>query len=157
MANHCENRVTVTLPAGADWEMVEYYNKFVEAVRQGNWAEYVVPVHPDLDADGANQYGGPRAAEFDAIRAANKAKHGYESSYEFRNAKWGTKWIDSYRCQVGKRSVSIAFESAWAPPLPIYWELHLRGLNLRASWVEEGMYVRGKLSVTKKKGWVLED
>jgi hypothetical protein len=56
--------------------------------------------------------------------AANVKEHGFTNWYEWSCAKWGTKWDASDPCIVRdnhkpRRSVMIAFNTAWSPPAPV--------------------------------------
>lgn len=64
-----------------------------------------------------------------SLEKFNTKVYGYESWYEFRIDKWGTKW-DTYDCSVsivnipgGKFSLGVSFQTAWSPPLEYYNKL----------------------------------
>lgn len=51
-----------------------------------------------------------------AVAAANVAKYGYEGWYDWRIAKWGTKWeVSQVQFSKTKGEISYGFDSAWAP------------------------------------------
>jgi len=72
---------------------------------------------------------------------ANIEKHGYPTWYEFANAKWGTKWDACEPThQVNEDgSVTIWFDTAWSPPMPIYEKLEEMGFEVEATYCECGI------------------
>lgn len=64
----------------------------------------------------------PNRAAYEARCAANKAKYGYETWYEFCCEEWGTKWNACDAAIVDKETtnyVDYVFNTAWAPPTPV--------------------------------------
>lgn len=53
----------------------------------------------------------------DEVAKANVAKHGYSGWYDWRVAKWGTKW-EAYNVQFqnGDSELRYTFDTAWSPP-----------------------------------------
>lgn len=57
----------------------------------------------------------------------NQRKYGAETWYEWRNENWGTKW-NAANASITERAedgtkISYSFETAWAPPIPVFFEL----------------------------------
>ena len=51
-----------------------------------------------------------------AIAAANKEKHGYDGWYDWRVAKWGTKWeVADVQIFDEDKHLMYNFQSAWSP------------------------------------------
>jgi len=65
--------------------------------------------------------------------------------YEWRNKNWGTKWelsIDS-RSREGD-SLTLAFDSAWAPPIGVYEAACDAGWGVKAAYWESGIGFAGE-------------
>lgn len=106
---------------------------------------------------------GGTAPERDIEKAEENIKlYGASDWYNWANENWGTKWnVDADRHDVdhtvmlnGLRTVTYTFETAWAPPTPVYEVLAARfpNTNIYACWDEPGvgfsgyvMYRDGKL------------
>ena len=84
-------------------------------------------------------------ASHEAQMQANIKKHGFPTWYEFANAKWGTKWD---ACELTYKadkdgSVTIWFDTAWSPPMPIYEMLEAMGFEVEATYCEQGVGYAG--------------
>lgn len=82
-------------------------------------------------------------------------KYGYSDWYDFRVAKWGTKWN---ACDVEMRledetEVSISFNTAWSPPLEVIEAIANKYpfADITLSYYEEGMGIQGEIKVSKGK------
>ena len=62
-----------------------------------------------------------KMAEQKAIWAENKAKHGYESWYDWANDNWNTKWNagDIELDDSDKGWAFYTFQTAWDAPIPV--------------------------------------
>lgn len=133
MPNWCENRLELSHP---NPKMIR---AAIEAFQEGKLLEFAVPTPADLRRDGAESYGGEKAAEYDAIRAENVAKHGYKSWYDWSIDHWGTKWdVDGSVDSEGENEAAFSFESAWSPPILAYAALERQGFRVRALYCEYG-------------------
>ncbi len=143
MPNWCNN--TVILRGSNQRDVQRLANAFMEA----RFCEEVIPTPECLTRDGASTHGGANAAEYDQIRAENRAETGFDSWYEFCTNRWGTKW------DVGGADAAIhldddglgftaSFDSAWSPPLGIYEQLVEQGFEVLAYYYEPGMCFAGK-------------
>jgi hypothetical protein len=64
--------------------------------------------------------------------------------YEWNVSNWGTKWdVDVYVTEDTDASVTITFDSAWAPPVRFYDYLTEQGYNIKAYYYESGMGFAG--------------
>jgi hypothetical protein len=64
--------------------------------------------------------------------------------YNWRVENWGTKWeVDVNTTRSGK-TLALAFDSAWAPPVPVFEAMHARGFAVRAAYWEPGMAFAGE-------------
>jgi len=96
----------------------------------------------------------------DKVKAAEFIKkYGTSSWYDWQNDKWGTKW-DVHATTIydrtevtlpGGRTVLYEFDSAWAPPLPVYLALAERfpNTNIYACYDEPGMDFSGWCAYSK--------
>jgi hypothetical protein len=141
MPNWCNNvaRISHENP-----EMIQRMIAAANNAEKGVLQEFV-PCPADLLLDGVGSYGGPNAAENDALRAANKEKYGFESWYEWNVANWGTKWdlcepvVDTHDAN----NITLTFQTAWAPPIEAYGTLEAQGFVVEAYWYEPGMMFCG--------------
>lgn len=81
--------------------------------------------------------------------------------YDWRVKNWGTKWdatiVSASRT---KKTATLYFETAWAPPIEIYKALEEEGFKVEATYVEQGMqyaghYKRGKDFTDDKPSFLL--
>ena len=64
--------------------------------------------------------------------------------YEWNVANWGTKWdVEVTVTQDTDESVTIMFESAWAPPVRFYDYLTEQGYTVKGYYYESGMGFAG--------------
>ena len=140
MPNWCSNMITL----GHDDPAMLLRAK--EAFATGNFLQEFIPVPNELCTDGASSHGGPHAEKNDAIRAANRAKYGFESWYDWSIANWGTKWDvgNSQGINTWDDHEFIAyFDSAWSPPVAAYEKLEEQGFRIYATWYEPGSAFAG--------------
>lgn len=134
MPNWCNNVARIS------HENPQMIQRMINAAESGILQEFH-PCPQDLQADGVGCYGGPDAAKNDALRAANKEKHGFESWYDWNVANWGTKWD---LCEVGvdrhdANNITLTFDTAWSPPIEAYAVLEEQGFVIEAFYYEPGM------------------
>jgi len=132
MPNWCNNTVTIS---HEDPSMIERARK---AFNEGRLLDEFIPVPKELSeavADGS-------------LNEALVMKYGYSNWYNFCVNEWGTKWdvgadgqpaIDS-----DVNTLSMNFESAWAPPCAAYEKLIEQGFKIIAYYYEPGMAFAGK-------------
>ena len=140
MPNYCSNMITLT---HADPAMIK---RAKEAFANGNFLQEFVPVPEELLEEGGESYGGPDAKKYDAIRAKNKAKFGYNSWYDWCIGEWGTKWDvgNGQGINTWDDHEFIAyFDSAWSPPVAAYEKLEEQGFSIYATWYEPGSAFAG--------------
>jgi len=86
------------------------FNKFIQMPEELKNTEQVYYADPESKA------------KQEAIYASNKAKHGFQSWYDWACEKWNTKWnagkIDFDLQEEGKCAFYI-FQTAWDAPLPV--------------------------------------
>ena len=143
MPNWCNNSVTITHTDPAK------ITALADAFAEARFCEAVIPTPECLTRDGATTSGGANAAEYERIRAENKAKTGFESWYDFAVARWGTKWdVGGADCNIelddDGLGFTASFDSAWSPPLGVYEELVEQGYEVVGYYYESGMSFVGK-------------
>lgn len=139
MPNWCSNVVTFS------HSNPDAVKRIVDAWRTGEFMQQFVPCPQDLinavkgfNSDPVEQ------AKINATMAANSAKYGYPTWYEWSIANWGTKWDIGEKDQeldykLGDSEVTIRFDSAWNPPLAFYSKMIELGYNIKAYYYEPGM------------------
>lgn len=67
-----------------------------------------------------------------------------ENWYHWNTQHWGTKWdLDVQMTEDTGNSITLAFDSAWAPPVEFYNTMVERGYQVMAYYNEEGMQYAG--------------
>lgn len=132
MPNWCANRLTLK----GTKEQIE---EFATAFKRGETCETYIPRPVDLEGELITEVG---------------PDHWYTFSVE----NWGTKWdiggtddagpgtakIVSYKKEGEDRvEITVAFDSAWSPPIGLYVKLKQMGLYVDASYFEGGMGFAG--------------
>jgi len=86
-------------------------------------------------------------AAHEASKAANIAAHGYKDWYDFSVGEWGTKWdvgdSDGIN-EVTENTLTVYFDSAWAPPINAYEKMAEMGFEIDAMYYEPGMAYCGR-------------
>jgi len=86
----------------------------------------------------------PEQAALEIEQAANLKKYGYKDWYSFCTGEWGTKWDMNNQYEdepytIEGNAVTMVFDTAWAPPMQIYYALEDMGFVVEATYVEQGM------------------
>jgi len=125
MPNHCSNSLTVTGPDA------ERFFAAIERQTDSNFIDQFIPM-PELlrgASTGGNTIDGEyvkiwrtdedgKAVKIPDIELALAIDlYGTYDWYEWCRANWGTKW-GAYDVTVDAAAGRIAFDSAWAPPVP---------------------------------------
>jgi hypothetical protein len=74
----------------------------------------------------------------------NLKTYGYKHWYDYCIAEWGTKWDMNNQYEdepftIEGNTVTMVFDTAWAPPMQIYYALEDMGFKVEATYVEQGM------------------
>jgi hypothetical protein len=75
-----------------------------------------------------------------------EAKHGASNWYDWACRFWGTKWdadIFSWE-RTDKNTITVYFNTAWAPPIALYEHLEENGWMVSALYHEPGMVFVGR-------------
>lgn len=147
MPNWCNNTVTFR---HEDPEMIR---RVVDGyAAEGLFKEF----HPIPDKlintiAGFVEHDDPRQAEHARQEQDNLAEFGHRNWYDWAVANWGTKWDVTQEGQDGPTmaddglSVSMLFDSAWAPPVEFYQHMTEQlGFVVEAYYYEPGMAFCGK-------------
>jgi hypothetical protein len=127
--------------------MIERVRK---AFNEGRLLDEFIPVPKDLHivAGRVGADDNPEQIALEAAEKSNREKYGYSTWYDFCVNEWGTKWdvgadgqeaIDN-----GNNTLSLNFDSAWAPPVNAYEKLIEMGFKILAYYYEPGMAFAGK-------------
>ena len=135
MPNWCNNNLELQGP-------IEKLEEISKVIKDGKGLfNHILPIPTEL-ADTQS----PARDETEEQKETNKRlqeKHGFDNWYDWRVDHWGTKWdVDGedsfYQNEIknvnGKKTLCLAFDTAWAPPIGIYEEL------LRQDWAEIRAY-----------------
>jgi hypothetical protein len=139
MPNWCNNVVELY------HEDVEMINRAKDAFKRGEFLNEFIPVPADLNitAGRVGDNDSPDQIELEAKVKANEEKHGYSTWYDFCINEWGTKWDvggpDAILNENDAHSITLTFDSAWAPPINAYIVLEQLGFQIRAYYYEPGM------------------
>ena len=140
MPNWCSNTLTITHP---DPDMIQ---RAVKAFAEGKFLNEFVPV-PDSLHIVAGSMGDPvEQDKLEEDTARNLEAHGYGNWYDFCVNEWGTKWDvgdeDSIN-EITENSLTVYFDSAWAPPCGAYEKISDLGFDVKAMYYEPGMCFAG--------------
>jgi hypothetical protein len=84
----------------------------------------------------------PEQIALEAAQKNNIDVHGYKDWYDFSVNEWGTKWdvgdSDGIN-EITENSLTVYFDSAWAPPLAAYEKMTALGFEIEAMYDEPGM------------------
>jgi len=144
MPNWCNNSVTLR---HADPAMIE---RAKAAFVAGKFLNEFIPIPESLHIVSGSV---PLAeqAEHEAQMAANIAQHGYKDWYDFSVGEWGTKWDvgdEDGITEATENSLTVYFDSAWAPPIDAYDKLTEMGFEIEAMYDEPGMAFCGRWTNT---------
>ena len=74
----------------------------------------------------------------------NLKTYGYKHWYDYCIAEWGTKWDMNNQYEdepytIEGNRVTMVFDTAWSPPMEIYYALEEMGFEVEATYVEQGV------------------
>jgi hypothetical protein len=89
----------------------------------------------------------PKQIELETQEAANSAVHGYANWYDYCVNEWGTKWDvggeGDQATVTGPNTISMGFDSAWAPPIAAMEKFQDLGFKVKLVYWESGMCFAG--------------
>ena len=136
MPNWCANSCLLSAPQ--DNPMMGKILNELKKGQDAEWFQAVKPVPQPLKD--AIAHHGPLTEEGQKL----VEQFGYSNWYDFCVAEWGTKWdakIDRYE-QDGN-FIFVYFDTAWAPPEGIYAAMEAAGIEVEATYIEQGMGYMG--------------
>ena len=147
MPNWCANSLKlVATTADSEKKLAEIVQELARAKTAGDDAaifEIIKPVPKALMITaGFLGAGTPEQSALIEAEKNNLDTYGYKNWYDYCVAEWGTKWDartenDSY--ELNGNQVTVFFDTAWSPPMGIYYALEDMGFKVEATYVEQGM------------------
>jgi hypothetical protein len=144
MPNWCNNTLELQ---HEDPAMIERAKK---AFADGRLLDEFVPVPKSLHivSGRVGDDTDPKQIELEAQEKANLEAHGYSTWYDYCVNEWGTKWDvggNDYNepHQDGPNKITMAFDSAWAPPTAAMDKMMDLGFSVRLYYYEPGMCFAG--------------
>ena len=139
MPNWCSNVATLSHP---EPKMIARLLKVADQEGVGILQEFIPCPAELLNDELVTSYADPKKQKVvDEMKAAAIAKYGFQSWYDWCIANWGTKW-DLCECTATRNddnSVTLTFDTAWAPPIDAYETLEGQGFEIEAFYYEPGM------------------
>lgn len=119
------------------------------AFAEGKFLNEFVPIPESLHITsgrcGADD--NPEQIALEAAQKSNIEQHGYKDWYDFSVGEWGTKWDvgdgDGIN-EITENSLTVYFDSAWAPPCAAYEKMAVLGFEIEAMYDESGMGFCGR-------------
>jgi hypothetical protein len=149
MPNWCANSLKlVAKTADSEKKLAEIVKELARAHEAGESAEIFNLIKPIPEAlmitSGWLGKDTPEQAALEIAQNENLKKYGYKDWYSFCTGEWGTKWDAKTSDEdvpfiIEGKQVTIFFDTAWAPPMQIYYALEEMGFELEATYVEQGM------------------
>jgi hypothetical protein len=149
MPNWCANSLKlVAKTADSEKKLAEIVKELARAHEAGESAEIFNLIKPIPEAlmitSGWLGKDTPEQAALEIAQNENLKKYGYKDWYSFCTGEWGTKWDAKTSDEdvpfiIEDNQVTIFFDTAWAPPMQIYYALEEMGFELEATYVEQGM------------------
>jgi len=149
MPNWCANSLKlVAKTADSEKKLAEIVQELERAKGAGESAKIFNLIKPIPEAlmitSGWLGKDTPEQTALEIEQAANLKKYGYKDWYSFCVGEWGTKWDMSNQYEdeaftIEGNTVTMVFDTAWAPPMQIYYALEEMGFELEATYVEQGM------------------
>jgi hypothetical protein len=136
--SHTDMAVACIKAEAGDTSVLQQYKSYT-------WLKEKLPENP-TDADiikALKENLDDKAMEEGRMSIENKEKYGHENWYDWKCARWGTKW-GAYNAQVERETddlLRIDYETAWSPATPIFDELTKMYPNLvfEQHVLDEGM------------------
>jgi hypothetical protein len=144
MPNWCNNNVTFTHEDAAQIQ------RLVKAYNEDRLFKEFLPVPEELA-----QTTSPNDKNPDEMIE----KYGAADWYSWSVENWGTKWdVESVdAAEADGNSVSVYFDSAWAPPIAFYQHMETLGFTVDAFYYEPGMAFCGRYSEGEDAEFMIPD
>lgn len=150
MPNWCANSLKlVATTAESEKKLAEIVQELARAKTANESASIFNLIKPVPQAlidtvAGFRGHGTPEQAALELAQQENLKTYGYKDWYDFCIGEWGTKW-DARTSDgdapytIDGNAVTIFFDTAWAPPMNIYYALEEMGFVVEATYIEQGM------------------
>lgn len=147
MPNWCANSLKlVAKTADSEQKLAQIVQELARAKQAGEDAEFFALIKPIPEAlkitAGFLGAGTPEQTALLEAEKRNLDAYGYKNWYDFCVTEWGTKWdarTENDSFQIEGNQVTIFFDTAWSPPMGIYYALEDMGFKVEATYVEQGM------------------
>jgi len=139
MPNWCSNYLEIS---HSDPEMIKRVeSSFIE----GRLLDEFIPCPQDLIDTVSGFLGdGDEQKALEQKEAANLERYGYKNWYDHNINEWGTKWdVGNDVIEIDGDTATLAFDSAWSPPINAYDKLLDLGFTIKAMYYEPGMCYAG--------------
>lgn len=141
MPNWCDNVATF------EHDDPAMITRVAEAYNSGHLMESFFPCPPALRDTTSGFLGKntPEQAALEEQEKNNLAIFGHKNWYDWCVAEWGTKWDVGWEELHDKvepelpNTITLNFQSAWAPPCAFYDKMRDLGFRIRAHFFEPGM------------------
>jgi len=140
MPNWCDNYLSLETTE-------ENIQKILDADQKGEGGLFNLlhPMPPQIRDTAAGFYGDgtPKQIELELKQKANLDNYGYKNWYDWAVANWSTKWDPGFGKDISiitksPTTVTLAFCTAWGPPIAFYDYLVDRGFKVYACYAETG-------------------
>jgi hypothetical protein len=149
MPNWCANSLKlVAKTADSEKKLAEIVQELERAKGAGESAEIFKLIKPIPEAlmitSGWLGKDTPEQAALEIAQNENLKKYGYKDWYSFCIGEWGTKWDMNNQYEdepytIEGNRVTMVFDTAWSPPMEIYYALEEMGFEVEATYVEQGV------------------
>jgi len=149
MPNWCANSLKlVAKTAESEKKLAEIVQELERAKGAGESAEIFKLIKPIPEAlmitSGWLGKDTPEQAALEIAQNENLKKYGYKDWYSFCIGEWGTKWDMNNQYEdepytIEGNRVTMVFDTAWSPPMEIYYALEEMGFEVEATYVEQGV------------------
>ena len=138
MPNWCYNNLDITAKTS---EQMKLLQKIVDREKNQGVFEIVRPL-PEALKDTVSPAPQPGQANY---KGEQPVVDGYNNWYDWQVAHWGTKWdVNPLDEEYDGETLSLSFDSAWAPPTELYEYLVGQGFDVSANYYEPGMDFAGE-------------
>ena len=138
MPNWCYNNLDITATNDEQKAMLEKVSKAEPAE---GFIGMFLPL-PEILKDTTS----PTPQDLDEVQQQTMiAQTGFDNWYDWQVHNWGTKWDPEVMdCNFDGTTMSVSFDSAWAPPIAFYEWLKEQGYEVSANYYEPGMDFAGE-------------
>lgn len=146
MPNWCANSLSLTATNAQSEqklsEIVQELSRAQSADEEPKFCELIKPVPPALLITAGHLGDEKEQAELEKKSTENLKTYGYANWYDFCVVEWGTKWdirANPNDFEFDGKTLTFHFDTAWSPPMGIYYALEEMGFTVQATYIEQGM------------------